>query len=99
MKDGCILEHRADILNVGTRERLKQSRAMTAAFAPLPFVYEDQLANDLEWALREGSLHFEQKSAVQATLRGIAERLNSLNIDYAVADSRALFQHGLMRGT
>ena len=61
--------------------------------------YEHQLANNQQWALREGSLHFEQKSAVQATLRGITERLNSLNVDYAVAGGMALFQHGFRRFT
>ncbi len=93
------MENGTTVLDTETRERLKRLKAMTAAFAPTPFVYEDQLINDSEWALREGSLHFEQKSAVQATLRKITARLADLHIDYAVVGGMALFQHGFRRFT
>src|SRR5579871_738677 len=65
----------------------------------LPIPYETRLARDSRWALAEGSMHFEQKSAVQEALRKITERLNQLQIDYAVAGGMALFHHGLRRFT
>jgi hypothetical protein len=33
----------------------------------MPVVYEQLLGRKLDWALQEGSMHFEQKSAVQPT--------------------------------
>jgi hypothetical protein len=66
---------------------------------PVPFAYEERLAGDFQYALSEGSMHFEKKSAVQGTLQKITERLNDLNIDYAVAGGMALFSHGLRRFT
>ena len=35
--------------------------------------YEEQLDADMEWALSEGSRHFDCKSAVHETLQEIAE--------------------------
>ena len=61
--------------------------------------YEDLLGRQLQWALREGSMHFEEKSAVHLTLRKIAERLRELKIPYAVAGGMALFFHGFRRFT
>jgi hypothetical protein len=61
--------------------------------------YEKQLDADLEWALREGSLHFEEKNAVHQTLRRITQRLNELNIPYAVVGGMAMFAHGFRRFT
>ncbi len=61
--------------------------------------YEEALDQHLEFALEEGSLHFEEKSAVHATLRKIAARLGELGIPYAVAGGMALFYHGLRRFT
>jgi len=61
--------------------------------------YEEQLNNDSEWALSEGSLHFEGQSKVQKALRGISQRLEELGIPYAVADGMALFHHGYRRFT
>ena len=61
--------------------------------------YEDLLGRQLQWALREGSMHFEEKSAVHLTLRKITERLRELKIPYAVAGGMALFFHGLRRFT
>ena len=61
--------------------------------------YEQQLDRDFEWALREGSMHFEEKSAVHQALRKIARRLDELGIPYAIAGGMALFFHGFRRFT
>jgi len=61
--------------------------------------YESLLASDLRWAMSEGSLFFENKGAVQESLRRIVERLNELGIPYAVAGGMALFHHGYRRFT
>jgi hypothetical protein len=61
--------------------------------------YEQRLARDFAWALREGSMHFEEESAVQKTLRRIAERLDRLGVSYAVVGGLALFFHGYRRFT
>jgi hypothetical protein len=62
-------------------------------------VYEEQLSRDLDWALREGSMHFEEESAVHKTLRRITRRLDKLGVPYALADDMALFFHGYRRFT
>ena len=62
-------------------------------------VYEDLLGHQPEWALLEGSMHFEEKSAVYQTLRSIAARLNELRVPYAIAGGMALFAHGFRRFT
>ena len=61
--------------------------------------YEESLSGDLTWALIEGSLHFEGKSAVQKALRRIASRLSELDIPYAVVGAMAMFRHGYRRFT
>ena len=61
--------------------------------------YEQRLKSDFNWALREGSMHFEEESAVQKTLRRIVERLNGLGVPYAVVGGLALFFHGYRRFT
>lgn len=61
--------------------------------------YEQRLNQDLRWALREGSMHFEQESAVHKTLRRITQKLDELAIPYALAGGMALFFHGLRRFT
>ncbi len=62
-------------------------------------VYEQQLSGDVGWALREGSMHFEEQSAVHKTLRRITRRLDELGIPYALAGAMALFFHGYRRFT
>jgi hypothetical protein len=62
-------------------------------------VYEDLLDSQPEWALLEGSMHFEEKSAVYQTLKDITAHLEELQIPYAVAGGMALFAHGLRRFT
>lgn len=61
--------------------------------------YEDLLDRDLDWALREGSMHFERESAVHKTLKKIARRLDELGIPYAIAGGMAMFFHGYRRFT
>lgn len=61
--------------------------------------YERRLDSDFNYALREGSMHFEEKNAVHDTLRGITRRLNELGIPYAVVDGMAMFAHGFRRFT
>ncbi len=61
--------------------------------------YEDLLERRPRWGLREGSLHFEEKSAVHDCLHAIAARLDELQITYVVAGGMALFAHGFRRFT
>jgi hypothetical protein len=61
--------------------------------------YEERLNGDPAWALREGSMHFEENSAVHKTLRRITGRLSELGISYAVVGGMALYRHGFRRFT
>ncbi len=61
--------------------------------------YEHRLREDLGWALKEASRHFEEKSAVHDALRRITSRLEVLAIPYAVVGGMALFMHGYERMT
>jgi hypothetical protein len=61
--------------------------------------YEQLLDSRLQLALQEGSMHFEEKSAVHVTLRRIARRLDELKIPYAIVGGMALFFHGVRRFT
>jgi hypothetical protein len=61
--------------------------------------YEALLDRDANWALREGSMHFEGESAVHKTLRRLAHRLDELCIEYALAGGMAMFLHGYRRFT
>jgi hypothetical protein len=61
--------------------------------------YEKRLDNDWGRALSEGSRFFEEKSAVQDTLRKITKRLGDLGIPYAVVGGLALYKHGYRRFT
>ena len=67
--------------------------------APMTPAFEMHLNRDLQWALQEGSMFFEEKGGLHAALRKIAERLGQLNIPYAVAGGMALFVHGFRRFT
>jgi len=49
--------------------------------------------------LAEGSQYFEENSAVQRTLRKIAQRLDELGVAYSIVDGLALFAHGYRRFT
>src|SRR5947209_5047927 len=62
--------------------------------------YEQKLdRNGTDWALREASMHFEEKSAVHQTMRRIARRFDDLGIPNAVVGGMALFLHGFRRFT
>lgn len=61
--------------------------------------YEIHLNDDLQWALREGSMFFEGRSGLQLTLERIARRLQELDIPYAVVGGMAMFFHGFRRFT
>lgn len=61
--------------------------------------YEKKLDADLNFAFREGSMHFEEKNAVHDTLRRIAQRLAELKIPYAIVGGMAMFAHGFRRFT
>ena len=61
--------------------------------------YEQLLDRNLDWALREGSMHFEKESAVHKSLRSITKRLNELGIPYALVGAMAMFFHGYRRFT
>lgn len=62
-------------------------------------IYEDLLAGPADRALREASMHFEEKSAVHQTLRKIVRRLDELGVPYAVAGAMGMFLHGYRRFT
>jgi hypothetical protein len=61
--------------------------------------YERELNQDPERALRQGSMHFDEKSAVHDALRGIVQRLNELRIPFAIVGGMAMFHHGFRRFT
>ena len=74
------------------RNRGRIMAAMTPAF-------ETPLNRDLQWALQEGSMFFEEKGGLHLALRRITQRLHELNIPYAVAGGMAMFFHGFRRFT
>lgn len=61
--------------------------------------YEQMLDADLNFALDEGSMHFEENNAVHKTMRNVTRRLNDLGIPYAVVGGMAMFAHGFRRFT
>lgn len=61
--------------------------------------YEQLMSQDLEWAMTQGSLFFEDRGKVQETLRRITKRLDEIGVPYAVVDGMALFAHGFRRYT
>ena len=61
--------------------------------------YEQRLNRNLDWALREGSMHFDKENAVHKTLRKITKRLDELGIPYALVGGMAMFFHGYRRFT
>ena len=70
---------------------------MTTATTELD--YTQRMNADINWALREGSMFFQNEGEVQKSLRRITARLNALGIDYAVVGGMALFLHGFRRFT
>ncbi|MDZ4687306.1 MAG: hypothetical protein SH850_19695 [Planctomycetaceae bacterium] len=61
--------------------------------------YERRMTADPGWALEEAGQFFAGNSEVNRTLRHIAQRLDELNIPYAVCGGMALFAHGFRRFT
>jgi len=61
--------------------------------------YEQLLDHNLDWALREGSMHFEKESAVHKTLQKLVRRLDEHRIPYALVGGMAMFFHGFRRLT
>ena len=61
--------------------------------------YTQRMNADIRWALKEGSMFFQNEGEVQASLRRITARLNALGIDYAVVGGMALYLHGFRRYT
>lgn len=61
--------------------------------------YEQLLNTNFQLALREGDMFFQGSGSVQKTLKRIAERLDEIGVDYAVAGGMALFAHGFRRYT
>lgn len=61
--------------------------------------YEERLNRDLDWALREGGMHFREDNDVHRTLKRIAERLDGLGIPYAIVGGMAMYLHGYRRFT
>jgi hypothetical protein len=61
--------------------------------------YEQRLKRNVDWALQEGSMHFEKESAVHQALRKITRRLQELGVPYALAGGMAMFLHGYRRFT
>jgi hypothetical protein len=61
--------------------------------------YEKLLDRDRQWAIREGSMHFEKGSAVHKTLERITRKLEELSVPYAVVGGMAMFFHGYRRFT
>ena len=70
----------------------------TAILSPV-VPYEQQLDADPEWALNEGSRHFDERSAVHRSLSKITAKLSELGVPYAIAGGMALFRHGFRRFT
>lgn len=61
--------------------------------------YEQAMNRDPEWAMSEGSRHFDENSRVFQALKNIAQRLATLEIPYVVVGGMALFRHGFRRFT
>ena len=61
--------------------------------------YEQRLNQNRRWALMEGSMHFEKGSEVFRTMMKLSQRLDELEIPYAVVGGMAMFQHGYQRFT
>jgi hypothetical protein len=62
-------------------------------------VYEDLLNRDLQLAMREGDMFFQGEGKVQQTLKKIAQRLQEIGVDYAIAGGMAMYTHGFRRYT
>jgi hypothetical protein len=76
-----------------------QATSAREPVAPSFVPFERRLDANLEWAMSEGSLFFEDRGKVQESLSRVTRRLNELGIPYAVAGGMALYRHGFRRFT
>lgn len=60
--------------------------------------YEQRLNQDVWWALREGSTHFEKASAIHKTLVKIARRFDDMGIPYALAGALPFYSRKRQSG-
>ena len=61
--------------------------------------YTQRMNADINWALWQGGLFFQNECEVQHSLRRLALRLNALGTNYAVVGGMALSLHGFRRYT
>lgn len=61
--------------------------------------FEERLDSDLEYAVTQGSIFFNDRGDVQETLKRVTSRLDEARIPYAVCGGMALFRHGFRRFT
>jgi hypothetical protein len=61
--------------------------------------YEEKLNRNVTWAMEEGGMFFDRRSAVHDTLQRLTKSLDELGVDYAIADAMAMFLHGFRRFT
>ena len=61
--------------------------------------YEEKLNRNTTWALEEGGMYFDRRSAVHETLRRLSKNLDDISVDYAIAGAMAMFLHGFRRFT
>lgn len=69
------------------------------ASAPAVVPFEARLDANLEYAVTQGSIFFEDRGAVQETMKRIASRLTEAGIPYAICGGMALYRHGFRRFT
>ena len=90
-----IIEIMSDVVSTPNSTAIRPSLGRALGGTP----YEKLLSQNLEWALSEGSLFFEERGRVHETLQRIAKRLDELEIPYALVGGMALFLHGYRRFT
>jgi hypothetical protein len=61
--------------------------------------YEEKLNRNTTWALEEGGMFFDRRSAVHDTLQRLTKALDELEVDYAIGGAMAMFLHGFRRFT
>jgi hypothetical protein len=61
--------------------------------------YEARLDSDFDWAMMQGSLHFQERNDVWKSVRKITARLDDLAVPHALIGGIALFRHGYRRFT
>jgi hypothetical protein len=67
--------------------------------APKIVSYEQRLRSNPDLVLREASLYFNQQGDLYKTLQDLTQRLDEVNIPYALIGGLALGQYGFVRMT